>query len=609
MKVGDLTIAEVFSTEKRSYVYNIPKYQREYTWGEKEWDLLFNDVIENDPGYFIGSIICIDTSSGERDSDTVYEVIDGQQRITTLSLLLLAIYVKLSALKASFIEDEDLLSTYLNLKKELTTKTNGKVIPRLNPQIQHYNRDDYYSILKDYKMIDGFERKPYATRRKIYKAYDRFSNLLDEYLTERSNEEQYLVLFEVLKKFNQTKVVSIDVKSAKDAYMLFESLNNRGVPLSAIDLIKNMLIQQSDRDKKSDDVYDNWTEILGYLGEEYSVQERFFRQYYNAFRKELNEPFGSGSGKKRYPLGLIATKTTMLGIYEKMIKTNYQTFIDGILPKARIYSVITNNAKDENRITVLNEPLVDLERIQGAPSYALLMYLLDKKEILNLSYEQIADVVNYLVKFFVRRNITDVPNTRKLAAIFMDIIENISSQTGETVIATIKQTLKEKSSDDAYFEQKLRGPVYADNVDSTRFLLCYYENKFSTKEIYVDLWGRNDKDGKYIWTIEHVFPEGENIPQKWIDMIADGDKAKAEEIFDKYVHTFGNLTITGYNSNLSNLSFAEKKFRKDKNGKSVGYMNGLVLNKDIQNQDTWKESNITSRTDELVGFFMKEFGL
>ena len=67
-----------------------------------------------------------------------------------------------------------------------------------------------------------------------------------------------------------------------------------------------------------------------------------------------------------------------------------------------------------------------------------------------------------------------------------------------------------------------------DNPDATRFLLCYYEDKFKTNEIYTNLWSR-DKSNKYVWTIEHIFPEGENIPTDWIDMIANGDKDLAIE--------------------------------------------------------------------------------
>ena len=93
--VSQMTIADVFSISSDK-VYKIPKYQREYTWGQREWNLLFNDIIENENGYFLGSIICVDKSKSAMN-DVELEVIDGQQRITSLSLLLVALYTTLKS--------------------------------------------------------------------------------------------------------------------------------------------------------------------------------------------------------------------------------------------------------------------------------------------------------------------------------------------------------------------------------------------------------------------------------------------------------------------------------------------------------------------------------
>lgn len=95
--------------------------------------------------------------------------------------------------------------------------------------------------------------------------------------------------------------------------MLFESLNNRGVPLTAIDLIKNLLISTSERDGKSDQCYDRWTKIQKNLGEEYSVQERFFRQYYNAFIEELNKPFVTPESTKKISISIFSNKNYING--------------------------------------------------------------------------------------------------------------------------------------------------------------------------------------------------------------------------------------------------------------------------------------------------------
>lgn len=111
----------------------------------------------------------------------------------------------------------------------------------------------------------------------------------------------------------------IEVSNHADAYTLFESLNNRGTPLTSVDLIKNLLLARLDVNGDGDiDYYSSrWTEILSDLGDEYSDQERFFRQNYNAFRKTLNAPFLKGD--RQYPLGTIATRSTMLDIYERSL--------------------------------------------------------------------------------------------------------------------------------------------------------------------------------------------------------------------------------------------------------------------------------------------------
>jgi hypothetical protein len=158
-------------------------------------------------------------------------------------------------------------------------------------------------------------------------------------------------------------------------------------------------------------------------------------------------------------------------------------------------------------------------------------------------------------------------------------------------------------ADDRIFEDRLRGNIYEDNTDVARFILCKIEELHQSKEIYSDLWSR-DKSEKFIWTIEHIFPEGENIPDDWVNTIAQGDKARAKELQIEWVHKIGNLTLTGYNSNLSNLSFEKKRDRKDKNGKLIGYKNGLYLNEDLKDKNSWEVSDIERRTESLVKLAM-----
>lgn len=598
--VNPYKISQIFEIDNK-IVYKIPKYQREYTWGINEWDQLFDDVITNDEGYFLGSYICV---SMQGMGVAELEVIDGQQRFTTLSILLTAIYSKLNA-KRDQLDDED-ISNLTNIKKQLTySPEKGVYRPKLRLQVQNSNADDYLSLLYENNIIsDKIKRPNNAGNRRIYKAFKHFNKCIDDYITDDINKgkDEVELLFKLKDKFNEAIIVGIEVDSHKDAYMLFESLNNRGVPLSAVDLIKNTLIATSEKYNKSDECYEEWKITLSYLTDEYSTQERFFRQYYNAFREELNKPFVNENSTKKFPLAYLATRTTLLDIYDQLIKKDYNLFLENLIKETQIYSIIINNSDEEK---IYKEQLLDLERIQGAPSYILLLYLLTKQDELNISDEQILKIIEILIKFFVRRNLTDIPNTRNLNKIFMDIIESIHELKGENVYYYIYNSLKQCSASDELFEEKLRGPIYDENPEATRFILCSIESMYQTKEIYTDLWSR-DNSNKYIWTIEHVFPEGQNIPDSWVNMIADGDKNLAKKYLDDYVHTIGNLTITGYNQNLSNMSFEEKRNRK-KDSKDIGYTNGLYLNKDIVNEEKWTVDKIKDRTDKLVNILLNKY--
>lgn len=139
-------VSDIFSLNS-GVVYRIPKYQREYTWGIKDWEALFNDVTENDFGYFLGSYICVNSGS---INGTTLEVIDGQQRFTTIMLLLTALYEKLSVLKEQMDEDEktslnNLRNRLANKKQTYTSDGTKKTehIQRLTLQKQNMNDEDF----------------------------------------------------------------------------------------------------------------------------------------------------------------------------------------------------------------------------------------------------------------------------------------------------------------------------------------------------------------------------------------------------------------------------------------------------------------------------------
>lgn len=594
--VNKYHIYEIFSSDGNFY-YTIPKYQREYTWSYREWEALYDDISENNDEYFIGSIICIPLG----DTINPYlEVIDGQQRLTTISIFLTAIYTRLKDHVDYLSEDDgDVLPS---LRKSLKSKNSPNEM-KLVPQVQNFNKDDYDYLLNEVGLRKATAPKhAYYSMRKIARCYTYFLKRLDKEMEDMDGDGAVNFLLGKYNKVKQAMLVKIEVSTHSDAYVLFESLNNRGTPLTAIDLMKNLIMARAESNNLTiDDCFNRWQMLLGNLSDDYGIQERFFRHYYNAFKHRLNKPFQSDNDRKKDPLGVVATRSNLLNIFENLINKDLPSFLDDILLCGQIYSWLILQDSTE---TTYRKALEDLDHIQGAPSYLLLMYLMRNKKGLAISESHINLLIRLLAKYFVRRNITDYPNTRDLTRIFMDIISKIeeSNSVGNDVMTLIVDILSTPTNcaSDEQFRRSLEGDVYKDNVGATRYILCKLAESAMTQETWTDLWRRTDKK-VFVWTIEHIFPEGENIPQCWVDMIANGDKNLAQKYLEEYTHKIGNLTITGYNSTLGNKSFEEKRDRKSKDGKRfIGYKNGLEINREIATKDKWTIEDIKARTTDLV---------
>lgn len=605
--VEDPTVANILSTDMLK-IYDIPRCQREYTWNQRDWANLYDDITQNDAGYFLGSFIVVNGTVNSKMDTIHYEVIDGQQRLTTLSLLLAALYTRIMEHKDS-IDDDMMLDDIRPLRNRLILKSD-KSMTRVIPQVQNHNLEDYRWILKEHIGLDAVMQKPkFLGLRKMSKAFNYFYDRLGEDVGGRDGIECVRCLLDICRLVCSAVVVQITVDSHADAYTLFASLNNRGVPLSAVDLIKNMLLGKvaGVDDGQLDYYFERWQEVLHNLGDDYKTQERFFRQNYDAFRREVNKPFIGESGSQ-LPLGSVATRSNLLKIYEKRMEADDGALkvLDELTENSALYSKIIG-LDQEGPDSELSDQLLELSRAQGVASYLMLLFLFKKQNQLELKDETLALLVKLLVCFFVRRNLTDTPPTRDLERLFISICESLESEGLKGIAAAeyIKKRLVDVSASDASFKERLEGPIYDVNPDMTRYILTVIASPSVTKEMK-SLWERY-ASGNYVWTIEHIFPQGKNIPDEWVKMVADGDMSKAIEVQEKQVHTLGNLTITGYNSKLSNMPFVTKRDRKDVNGANVGYRNGLNLNDELVNTDTWTNEQIQERTDKLVGLTLKAF--
>lgn len=589
-------------------IYDIPRYQREYTWNQRDWANLYDDITQNDAGYFLGSFIVVNGTVNSKMDTIHYEVIDGQQRLTTLSLLLAALYTRIMEHKDS-IDDDMMLDDIRPLRNRLILKSD-KSMTRVIPQVQNHNLEDYRWILKEHIGLDAVIQKPkFLGLRKMSKAFNYFYDRLGEDVEGRDGIECVRCLLDICRLVCSAVVVQITVDSHADAYTLFASLNNRGVPLSAVDLIKNMLLGKvaGVDDGQLNYYFERWQEVLHNLGDDYKTQERFFRQNYDAFRREVNKPFIGESGSQ-LPLGSVATRSNLLKIYEKRMESadGALKVLDELTENSALYSRIIG-LDQESPDSELSHQLLELSRAQGVASYLMLLFLFKKQNQLELKDETLALLVKLLVCFFVRRNLTDTPPTRDLERLFISICESLESEGLKGIAAAeyIKKRLVDVSASDASFKERLEGPIYDVNPDMTRYILTVIASPSVTKGMK-PLWERY-ASGNYVWTIEHIFPQGKNIPDEWVKMVADGDMSKAIEVQEKQVHTLGNLTITGYNSKLSNMPFVTKRDRKDAYGANVGYRNGLNLNDELVNTDTWTSEQIQERTDKLIRLTLKAF--
>lgn len=571
-------------------LYRIPPYQREYSWYKAHWEDLFEDLIEADGAHFLGTIITLDQTTDTLEGNILH-VIDGQQRLTTLTLLLAAVY---SVLKEHIDDlDDDTRTDVTNLGRQLVRKADRQ--PRVTPQKQGHNLADFRKVLEDAGLPVEGEWKPYFPSRRIAKCYGYFrSAILKLAETEEITEPE--AALRVHEAALQAVIVKIEVANHADAFVLFESLNNRGMPLSPVDLIKNHLLAESEKKQimDVDEAFKHWNEMLTSLGDSYSTQERFLRHYYNAFKSELPDVSNAS----------VATKSNLIRVYEKVLEQDLKRVVDALVAASKIYGRI-NCVVELDQPASLDRAFQRLMRAQGAPSYVLIMWLMSKQSELDLTDDHIETVVDRLTSFFVRRNLTGYPQTYALAKLFMTTIDAVDDARGDEVLAVVGEKLNAASVSDEEFRARLLGRIYEENTDVARFVLATLAEDAMTKETTVDLW-RQEKN-HFIWTIEHILPQGENLPTAWQEML--GGKEVAAQVQEEHKHRLGNLTITAYNSNLGNKSFPEKRDRQDSKGRHIGYRNGLSLNAELAARESWTADDIDKRTKVLADRVIERFPL
>lgn len=588
------SIASCFSPDEK-HAYFVPKYQREYVWGRDNWDQLFTDIKESERGHFLGSMICVNKES-DSTSGARLELIDGQQRITTITILLCAIYARLSDASG-----DDAMVERINLKNSILLK--GSRTWRFTPSEQSSNKNDLQNLFSTlFDEIAEPKKIRHFGNRRIAAAYKHFS----EFLSDMTDQEAH----DFYENLKGAELVVIEVPSHSDAFVLFESINNRGIPLSPIDIIKNSLLAALEKNKYGiDRAFEEWAAIIDRLPKA-ADQDRFLRQFYNIYRYDPDIRGDTKPGRR-------ATKSTLIRLYDDMVSRDAKGLFSALKSRSKLYADLIDPSRGHERWgEAAGKGLLDLERLGAAPSYGYLMWL--SEAAAEQSWDDalcVAQASDYIARFFFWRNLTNNPSRQTLDTRFEEIAhaQNLAIEDGKirnpaAAISDMLMRLRKIAPRKTEREEALKGDLYWENYDAARFLLCKLEEVNRTREKAVDLWSYSGTSKNPDFTVEHILPQKGKLSKTWIVMLENDDQ-DAETIREESTHKLGNLTLSAYNASLGKMDFDRKRDRTDKNGQVIGYKNGFWLNEDLKNRRQWTKSTIEARTEKLMKAALKSMSL
>ena len=610
--------------------YVVPIYQRPYTWEESNINDFLNDIsVEND-GYYIGNVLLIDKIDQNYPNIKLQEVVDGQQRLTSLALILMAIFYKLYGF-ISYVERNQLSKLFTiqeDIKRKLTNAENTEHSLRLlKKDSDVYNaiftfiitNSSYDELGNAYNLNNTAEIK--CDKRRLM--WKRFIDIL-EWLSENCHTFEDIERF--YRKVDNLTIVSITCNDLGDAFSIFSSINAKGLPLTLIDLIKvEYLSAVGASDENLITVYEEkWIELLDIFSEtqkdsNHSKVIQFLQNYYDTF---INSTASS------------ITKKEALKEYKKVFTRKGSDFIDELIKQARIFVDIINSENiindkadanvidDINILTILSE----LHRMETSSIYPYLMFFLDLYVKKCIGLEDLIYNLTKIKAFYIKRNIMQKPKASNIRSRVLETIrsfKNINSI--DTITSTVSSLLRDISVSDEQFKLALEDPLYSkSNSKTLRIILIdlarHYNNGYFSKSRpdTLDLYtSKQTPRSMYKWTIEHILPDG-RLNSDWIQSLSKGDKQVAEEMQEKYKNKLGNLTLTPYNSEMSNSSFIVKRDYNPSGSEYEGLRSGLFLNEsivdsdrdeDISNKEEWTAEDINRRTDILSDLVIELYTL
>ena len=550
MKASEKKIKDLFSEAKTFFA--IPVYQRDYNWQEKHCKQLFEDILNvgkdiDITSHFIGSIVYIHEGVygiGEKE----FYVIDGQQRMITITLLHIVLYHRLKESKEEYADE--LYELYLVNKFSKRDIKLKLLPPEENLNILNKILEENWEELEKYQ------------DRNIVKNYKFFKEIISNY----SNEEiEYLLA-------GLDKVIYVDIaleKDKDDPQRIFESLNSTGLDLSQGDLIRNYILMDLEREKQNL-VYKNlWLPI------ENNCKISLGNEIKNYVSDFIRDYLTLKNGK-------IPSKPKVFEEFKEFYNKNNDEQLEDIKNFSEEYShIIKPNTEKDKEIRKELENLKVLD--QTVINTFLIGILRDYREN-KIIKNEILEILKLLQSYIWRRFITEKPSNA-LNKIFQGMYLRISKD--QKYYKSLEESLLNQDfpTDDELKEALKTKNVYKDK-EKLRYVFKELEN-YNHNEL-IDF--ENEKI-----TIEHIFPQKPN--KSWKEKYSDYELQEMKTFKD----TISNLTLTGSNANLGNKSFLEKR-----NDDIHGYKNSkLYLNKYLSKLNEWNLSAMEGRFEELFKNIVK----
>jgi uncharacterized protein with ParB-like and HNH nuclease domain len=539
MQASETTIRKLIEGSRQ---YVIPLFQRPYSWKQKHWSTLWQDVVElvDDPNarpHFFGSTVTAPARSVPQGVGK-WLLIDGQQRLTTAQLFLAALrdaatHVDATTL-AQKIEGQSLLTAYEvgdEQLKVLPTQLDRKAfraIIRRDPPVSSRLTDCYQyflSRLKDRKGLSG------------------------DFL-----ERLYLVLVDRL------SLVGITCDEQDNPHLIFESLNAKGEKLTAADLIRNFLLMRIHVNEQQRVFDDHWRPIQEALDDQLT---EFVRHY---LMKE---------GK------IIKSADIYFELKDRLNNATpdqSKHFLADLHRHGMYYARFIAPSKHETD-SAISSRLSRLRVIEATVAYPLLLRVFDAVHQGSLTRSQLLEVLDILESFLIRRSVCGYPSNQ-LRKILPPIFDAVGGP-GESFIAGVRDQLggKRCPDDKAFTESLLTQPLYATAMRGTRLriVLERLEESFEHKEP-APFSNRVE--------IEHVMPQ--TLTPEWIKELG----SDALDHHARLLHTIGNLTLTAYNPDLSNKPYSEKRT----------VLNGshFELNRYFADVEHWTPAAIEARGEAIA---------